>query len=82
MIIHICSYNLKCTMLQIIIIHIAVFICNLSAAVMPYNYGQIVTFYSLLKCQLLNLTCDNILQYMYCICDIEMFVISYPNMEW
>ena len=82
MIIHIRSYNLKCAMLQIIIIHKAVLICNLSAAVMPYNYEQIVTFYSLLKYQLLNLTCDNILQYMYCICNIEMFVILYPNMVW
>ena len=69
-------------MLQIIIIHIAVLISNLSAAVMPCNYAQIVTFYSLLKYQFFNLTCDNILQYKYSICNIEMFVILYPNMVW
>ena len=46
-----------------VIIHIAVLIYNLSAAVTPCYYEWTVTFYSLLKYPMFNLTCDNILNY-------------------
>ena len=63
-----------------VIIHKAVLICNLSAAMTPCNYEQTVTFYSLLKYQMFNLTCDSILKYMDTM--LAILNIAYPNIAW
>ena len=71
-------YSLNYTNNNVIIL-IAVLICNLSAAVTPCNYEEIVTFYSFLKYQMFNL-----MNYMIQVI-LTMLVIlniAYPNIAW
>ena len=62
-----------------VIIHIAVLICNSSAAVTPCNYEEVVTFYCFLKYQMFNLT-NYMTQVILTV--LVILNIAYPNVVW